>query len=311
MHDFRTPPAEIEVDEPLVRRLLAAQAPAFAEAPIAPFASGWDNALFRVGPHHLARIPRRALAVPLIENEQLVLPAIARFLPRPVPAPVVMGRPLGDDYPWPWSLVPWIEGTPAADAPLNATGALQLAEMLASLHDLDPGLVPDGVTPNPVRGVPVARRQEAFDARRQQLATLAEPLSAELLAIWERALAAPPSLGRVILQGDPHARNVLTAGGELSAMIDWGDVTLGDPASDLACFWMLVDDASARRRAIDRYVSLASHADMGRGFAALLARSKGWALTYGAILGVTGLADHPTHARMGLVTLRNLAEDAA
>jgi aminoglycoside phosphotransferase (APT) family kinase protein len=42
------------------------------------------------------------------------------------------------------------------------------------------------------------------------------------------------------LHGDLHPANTLVADGILSAVIDFGDLCSGDPATDLAAAWMLL-----------------------------------------------------------------------
>jgi aminoglycoside phosphotransferase (APT) family kinase protein len=52
-----------------------------------------------------------------------------------------------------------------------------------------------------------------------------------------------------------HPRNILVDRGRLSAVIDWGDVTRGDPATDLAAIWMLFPSRAHRQATppMDRY----------------------------------------------------------
>ena len=54
-------------------------------------------------------------------------------------------------------------------------------------------------------------------------------------------VAASPARERVWLHGDLHARNVLVRRGRLAAVLDWGDITAGDPSTDLAAVWWLFD----------------------------------------------------------------------
>ena len=54
--------AEIDVDEPLVRRLLVAEAPHLADRPLSLSAHGWDNAIWRLGDDLAVRVTRRAAA---------------------------------------------------------------------------------------------------------------------------------------------------------------------------------------------------------------------------------------------------------
>ena len=61
-----TPGAEIEIDEALVHALLTDQCPHLADLPVRIVANGWDNVIARVGDEWMARLPRRAVAVPLV-----------------------------------------------------------------------------------------------------------------------------------------------------------------------------------------------------------------------------------------------------
>ena len=103
------PPADIDIDEMLVRSLLRAQHPDLADLPLQPTDSGWDNAMFRLGEDLAVRLPRRLAATKLIEHEQEWLPQLAPLLPIAVPAPVRVGRP-AENYPARWSIVPWMRG---------------------------------------------------------------------------------------------------------------------------------------------------------------------------------------------------------
>ncbi len=305
MTDFATPAAEVRITDALVRELLRAQKPEFADRSLTLLASGFDNVIYRLGEEHLVRLPRRQFAVALARNETRILPRIAAHLPQPIPAPMYTGNPQAG-FPWPWSIVPWLEGTTAADAPLNAAGALDLAGFWGTLHNLDRSFYPTDATLNPWRGVPLTNRVEPFEANAAQLATLGEPLPKRLIALWEAALTAQQSQAGCLIQGDPHARNMLTRNGRLAAVLDWGDVTWGDAASDLASLWMLIADQETRRKAIAAYRTHAAHLDASTAFDALLLRAQGWALLYGVLLRVTGLSDNATHAQMGKQTLTNL-----
>jgi aminoglycoside phosphotransferase (APT) family kinase protein len=102
------------------------------------------------------------------------------------------------------------------------------------------------------------------------------------------------------IHGDLHARNILVDDGNISGIIDWGDMTSGDIATDLAAIWMLFDDPAARRFALATYGGLSE---------AVIHRSIGWAILFGVVLLDTGLVDNPRHAAMGERTLRRVAVD--
>jgi len=159
---------------------------------------------------------------------------------------------------------------------------------------------PDDAPPNPVRGVSLQSRAKGVEERLHRLASWSDIELAAVWPVWQAALAAPETQERVWLHGDLHARNVLVADGVISGVIDWGDVTAGDPATDLASIWMLLGERNARAEAIAAY-----DADD-----ATWARAKGWAVLFGAILLDTGLTDTPRHAVMGMRTFERLAEDS-
>ena len=96
---------------------------------------------------------------------------------------------------------------------------------------------------------------------------------------------------------DREARNVLTLDGTITGVIDWGDMTSGDPAIDLAAVWMLLSDEAARAQAQRAY---------GAAGSALWTRARGWAVLFGVMLLDTGLAGNARNAVMGELILRRI-----
>jgi aminoglycoside phosphotransferase (APT) family kinase protein len=262
------PDVEFDVTPDLVRALLADQAPHLAMLDVAPVASGWDNAVFRLGEAHAVRLPVRAAAAPLLVHEQRWLPVVAAHLDVPVPLPVVLGVP-GRGYPWSWSVVPWLDGATVASVPVAARAdlAAALGTVLAQLHRPAPADAP----PNAFRGIPLAQR-EAVDRGRLTPLRASEPdVTAVLAAAIEDGLSAPPYSGAALwLHGDPHPLNLLTDGRRLSGLIDFGDICAGDPASDLATAWLSFDEEGRQR-------FRRAYAGSGQLDDALWQRGRGWA----------------------------------
>ncbi|MCG2799900.1 MAG: aminoglycoside phosphotransferase family protein [Cellulomonas sp.] len=236
---------EFEIDTRLVRALLAEQHPDLAELDLRRAGAGWDNAMVRLGDHLAVRLPLRALAVPLIAHEQRWLPQLARTLPVAVPVPVRIGRP-SPLFPAPWSVVPWLTGTGADTVPVadRTAWAATLGHALAALH----APAPDDAPHNPYRGVTLASREQTV---RPRLATA--PDAEVLLAAWDDGVAAPTWDGPALwVHGDPHPANLLIEDGRLAALLDFGDLSSGDPACDLATCWLTFDAAgrSAFRSAL-------------------------------------------------------------
>jgi len=289
------PAADWHIDAPLVRGLLHEQHPDLAHLPIEPFASGWDNKMFRLGEELVVRMPRRAAAVGLLTREQRWLPELAPRLPLPIPAPVRMGAPTSR-YPAPWSVLPWLRGVAANEQPCRANQAESLAQFLKRLH------VP--ATPelprNPVRGIPLRERAPVIEERLERVARKTKLVTPAIRAVWREALEAPLDTQDTWLHGDLHSRNVLVERGKLSAVIDWGDLCRGDRATDLAAFWMLLPSARARAVAMRTY---------GEAPEGTWSRARGWAVSFGAVLLDAGITDDPSYAVMGEKVLRQIANE--
>lgn len=289
------PKAEHEIDEALVRGLLADQHPDLAGLDLTPVGEGWDNAMFRLGEDLAVRLPRRELGASLIAIEQRWLPLIAPDLPVATPAPVRIGAP-GRGYPWGWSITPWLPGRPADAAPLRADQGPRWGAFLRALHRP----APDDAPFNPFRSIDLATRAEVSGPQIARVAeTRPDLVTPKILAEWEAALAAPADLAPAWIHGDLHGRNVLAVAGAVSGVIDWGDMARGDPAMDLYSLWILLPDRGAREAAIAAY---------GGASAATLRRARGWAIAIAAVLIDHATPQDPDFAAMGARTFRALAE---
>jgi len=287
------PSADVHVDSSVVRQLLREQHPDLSELTVSDSVEGWDNHMFRLGDELAVRLPRRGASADLIENEQRWLPQLARQLPLPIPAPIRTGRP-GCGFPWRWSVVPWLEGDTALGAShLDvAVIAKTIARFLRSLHLPAPAEAPA----NPWRGVPLAERTELLHRGLSQLEGRVE--RAAILDLWQRALAAAPWRGpRLWVHGDLHPANLLIRKGRLSAVIDFGDLTAGDPATDLSVAWMLLPPSL---RSVFRVSSRpASHPVDDDTWT----RARGWAIALG-VAYLAGSRDDEPLAALGRGTIQ-------
>lgn len=287
------PVPEIDVTEQLVAALLAEQAPEFAGLELVPLNRGWDNTNWRLGDDMVVRVPHRAVAAPLIEHEQKWLPILAPRFELAVPAPIHAGRPAPTiDFPWPWSIVPWLPGEQAASAGEfdRTESAYRLGRFFAALHQP----APDDLPINPHRGGPLAERQPRVDALIDDLADRVDGTAAA--AIFAEAVAAPPADRAVVVHGDMHTRNLIVDDGALSAVIDWGDLTSGDRACDLAATYMLCPDDHAM---VWNYAG---------GTDAQWTRARGWAVNF-ALLYLANGDDDPVQAGVGVRLLASLGVD--
>ena len=278
------PAAEVEIDTDLVRALLRDQHPDLGHLELHEVAFGWDNVVFRLGDDLAVRIPRRHLAATLIEHEQRWLPVLAPALPLPVPVPVRLGRPaLG--YPWSWSVVPWMVGGDAATNPPDdpQAAARTLGTFLRALHRP----APDDAPHNPFRGIPLEDRQDVTVAGIDAIGAWFD--TSIVRERWEQLVDTPQWAGPPLwLHGDLHPANLLVRDGRLAGVVDFGDLTAGDPATDLMVAWALLPrDAHATFRAAAGGVDDATWR-----------RARGWALTH-AVACLASSADNPVMAGIG------------
>ena len=235
---------EVEVDDALVRRLVAAQLPDLARLPIERIdAWGTDHAIFRLGRSLSVRVPKIGWAAGQGEREHRWLPVLAPHLPVAVPIPVALGAPaLG--YPYPWYVSPWLEGRnprPSGGADLTVLAG-DLARFVLALERIRTDGAPE---PRPAqRGGPLAAADGAVRRRAEELRGDADVDVDGLLAVWDAGLQAPPWGGAPVwVHGDLSDGNLLVdPGGRLTGVIDWGGLTAGDPAVELMVAWNLFDE---------------------------------------------------------------------
>jgi len=230
---------EVDTDPSLVQRLVAAQFPQWADLPVEPvLPRGTDNANYRLGEHLLVRLPRREINVRALAKELEWLPRLAPLLPLSVPQPVASGEP-GEGFPFPWAIFSWVEGENAtADSVDARRTADDLAAFVGALRRVDPADAPPALRGGALR---------AQDERtRAAIAKLAGRYDTDaMLAAWEEALAAPEWQGPPTLcHCDLDLRNVLFTDGRPVAVLDFGGVGVGDPASDDALAWKVLPAAA-------------------------------------------------------------------
>jgi len=221
---------ELDIDEGLVRRLLAAQFPQWADQPLGRVEpAGTDNAIFRLGDDLSVRLARRRGPARPGGKERDWLPRLAPLLPLDIPVAVAQGCPTSE-YPWFWDIHTWVDGETAPVEDIDAIQAARdLAAFVAALRDVDPAGAPPG------RGIPLAERDAEF---RHWLARFDGDPS--VAAEWERALASSPWDGPPVWHhGDLDARNWLVRNGRIRGVIDWGAMGVGDPACDVMVAWKL------------------------------------------------------------------------
>jgi aminoglycoside phosphotransferase (APT) family kinase protein len=198
--------------------------------------AGYDFRVVVVDDAWVFRFPRRAGVVPALEAEIAVLPLLEARLPVAVPRFEIVSREP------PFVAYPFLRGSPLRDEDGEGVRAF-----LAALHAVD------------VDGLPVPR-PEWSAAYREQCAEFERVVLPHLEEVERRAarglFAEVDTLGGfepALVHADLGPEHLLVRDGRLAAVIDWGDMRVGDPALDYA--WLLngpfrdwdVDDELRRR----------------------------------------------------------------
>jgi aminoglycoside phosphotransferase (APT) family kinase protein len=243
MHD-----GELDIDAGMVERLVAGQFPELAGLPVRPVGStGTVNAIYRLGDDLCVRLPRMRRWADGLVTEQLWLPRLAPHLSLRVPEPVCAGRPAAE-YPFGWAVYRWLAGQPYADDLVadEREAAADLAQFVLELRGLDPA------------GAPRAGRRPLRDLdadTREAIESAAGVIdSAAALAAWAAALDAPAWDGTPTwIHADLLRPNLLVDRGRIGAVIDFGSVGAGDPASDVIAAWSVFGRAgrATYRAALD------------------------------------------------------------
>jgi aminoglycoside phosphotransferase (APT) family kinase protein len=282
------------------RRLLREHCPQWADLPLTRIvSSGMDNAIYRLGPDLVLRLPQTPHAAERFAAELGWLPVVARRLRVRVPRVRYAGAPSAGLSSG-WAVLDWIDGDDAwTSAEVDGAGlAEDLAAVVAALRSAD--VRADGLDP-PVgaRGGPLAPREERISEAIADVGHLVDATVA--LRIWRRALAAAPHPGPpVLLHADLIPGNLVIEGGRLAGVIDWGTISSGDPSCDLTPAWWVLDGVSrAHFRA-----ALGDDDDAWQ-------RAAGWALAQAALATRHYLPVGHALGEVGLRALRELVADPA
>ena len=304
------PAAEVEITVDLIRTLLAAQFPDLAALPLTLVANGWDNTIHRLGDDLAVRMPRRQLGADLVDARAPLASRVGGSVADPDPgtrprratlAPAIRGRGASARG----SRARW---QPTPSWPMPTDEARRLGAFLAALHQPAPADAPCNEFR---RGAPIAEFVPRIETNLATLEAAATPVRAGSVPARTRLNAVRGRLAELSdveewdgpalwVHGDLHSANMIVAGGEISAILDFGDVTSGDPAVDLAVAWMLFDGS-------DRSVFRAAAGSTRPIDDATWQRGQLWALHF-ALLYLLHSADNPRFERMGTALLQAVLE---
>ncbi|MDR0269358.1 phosphotransferase [Paenibacillus sp.] len=229
--------AEWEVSEETASQLIYSQFPQLSSKRIQRLGHGWDNTVYIVGNEYVFRFPRRKVAVDLLKMEGSILPMLADHITIPYSKPLFFGES-SNDYPSSflgYTYLPGIFPIGLTDAQ-RSLSVTELGQFLKNLHAFPLQVALENGVPKDHRNlIDIASRKEKMlnflsDLKAHipyddyiQIAEYLQQLNVERVHPKD-----------VFLHGDLHFKNMLVnEAGQISGIIDWGDMNVGHPASDL------------------------------------------------------------------------------
>jgi len=228
--------------------VLATEDAAFGAESPAFLGEGWLSAVYRLGGGLCAKFPKRALTWPDLAREIAFLGAVP-----PLPIRVVehlrharrsAGAPFG------WAIFREVPGA-ALDAGVASHGAVaeRLGAFLRALHQLTPD-------PRIARMLPRQEPRddviETYEAAKRLVLPELSARERDALDVEMRSFmgdAANFANAPCVLHADLSADHILHVDGQVTGVIDWGDVCFGDPDYDFSYLYQDFGAGFVRRMA--------------------------------------------------------------
>ncbi len=213
---------------------------------------GWDNKAYLVNNQYVFRFPRRPMGVDCMQNEITILPYIAEHVSFPFSSPTFVGHPT-KEYPAPFAGYEILKGYSLSENTAELIDEMSFAKKLAlwlrELHAIpvrldDPGVIKGGqawrydIKQRAEKVKSCLKKYESFfiDAgfkNEQLLQTLDYFQDISLQDIPKASYCHGDLYSKHILVEDPC---------KLSGLIDWGDIHIGNPGTDLSVGFMIFSD---------------------------------------------------------------------
>jgi len=211
-----------------------------------PFGDGWDCFTYVVDGEWIFQFPRWEGAAAALRRQIELLPGLAQEVSAKVPTPIFVS----EEEP-PCMGYPLIHGSPM-DPSTSGFWPERLGRFLYDLHLVPPEFV--GMRPSSAAAVRAGYRTQVDELGRHVLPLLSASERAYAEGVIESFFGDDANFrfATCLTHGDIGPAHVLlTEGGDLSGVIDWGDASVGDPAADLA--WILHAAPAVGERVLAAY----------------------------------------------------------
>lgn len=207
-------------------------------------AEGWDNYAYLVNNDILFRMPKRYIAVPLIENENRILALLQGKVNLAIPNPTFCGFG-NSSYPYPIQGYQKLLGEPAETLNLSEEERINNIESYAvfvkKIHSIPmKTLLAHDIEPQVFNRTNAAIMTEQFEIRVKKLTEnkhvkFNQDRVTQLINMATKALINPEE--NCLVHGDLYCRHFLFDKSQMSAVIDWGDAGINHYVVDLAALY--------------------------------------------------------------------------
>lgn len=211
-----------------------------------PIGDGWTCATYEVDGRWIVQFPRTEYAKETLRKQCSLLPRLSGRLPVAIPIPVPSVNPAVSAM-----LYRKIEGKPFPDSPAGAWPE-QLGALVRDLQGIEPHEL--GIADR--TGDDVRREQSAELEKMSEhvVPLLGTKERKELQRIFSKYLRGEQawSFRPAIVHNDLGPPHILVGeSGDLAGVIDWEELSAGDPVVDFA--WMLGEHPKTGRRMLDSF----------------------------------------------------------
>lgn len=244
-----TPPwtPELPVTAAVVRAVLHAWRPERSVVGLRRIGVGWDHAVWQCG-DVVVRCPHQRGSLTLAAGRSGALSWLAGRLPVPIPKPLFVAPPVGG-HPGQCVVYQGIVGEMPAACGLTLDDRHRAAPLLGRALGVLHGLSLEDARKQGLqeRWLPQDELRLRTTNGQLRATQLANTRWAALSRRAVQGMEPPPQQGgeRAVTHGDLHPGQLLFGDqGQLTGIIDWDELRIGDPAMDLALVYALLPAAS-------------------------------------------------------------------
>lgn len=200
---------------------------------------GHDHHSYHLGNHFSLRFPSAYEYSTQVIKEYTYCKILQNGLDIPITSPIALGIP-SVLFPFHFTINEWIDGETVSAT--NITNKIQFANDLANfLNNLHKCEIKNGPLPSKQNFYRGGSLTYYHDETIQAIKNCSDFDQKRCLEIWMKGVKSPYSQKAVWIHGDVAVGNLLVRNGKLSAVIDFGNMAIGDPACDYVMAWTYFD----------------------------------------------------------------------